>query len=235
MSNCIVPDNETIAIMGLLHVVVIIRRRWKFCKVLWVRGLTCWGLVTPHGTGSTLDQVMACCLTPNHYLGQCSLTISKVPWHSSYQPSTNEWLKHDHSLFYTRWRLLSGYLAASLSTCYPVFNALAVKMNRYIWFWTIPNWSWNVLNTEMYFIENATALLLTADESFRCKPFWDRNPYIYVLPFFCGRASKSWSENRAPYPKLNQIIPPKALITITLFDMYNSYWSIVMFLNHHRI
>ena len=33
---------------------------------------------------STLVQVMACCLTtPSHYLNQCWLIISKVPWHSS--------------------------------------------------------------------------------------------------------------------------------------------------------
>ena len=33
--------------------------------------------------GSTLAQVMACCLTaPSHYLNQCWLIISKVGWHS---------------------------------------------------------------------------------------------------------------------------------------------------------
>ena len=32
---------------------------------------------------STLAQVMACCLTaPNHYLNQCWLAISMIPWHS---------------------------------------------------------------------------------------------------------------------------------------------------------
>ena len=35
-------------------------------------------------SGSTLAQVMACCLTePSHYLNQCWLIISKVYWHSS--------------------------------------------------------------------------------------------------------------------------------------------------------
>ena len=34
-------------------------------------------------SGSTLVQVMACCLTaPSHYLNQCWLIISKVSWHS---------------------------------------------------------------------------------------------------------------------------------------------------------
>ena len=35
-------------------------------------------------SGSTLSQVMVCCLTaPSHYLNQCWLIISYVPWHSS--------------------------------------------------------------------------------------------------------------------------------------------------------
>ena len=35
-------------------------------------------------SGSTLAQVMACCLTaPIHYLNQCWLIISNVQWHSS--------------------------------------------------------------------------------------------------------------------------------------------------------
>ena len=43
------------------------------------------------GSGSTLVQVMACCLTaPSHYLNQCWLFISKVQWHSSGSSSTKE-------------------------------------------------------------------------------------------------------------------------------------------------
>ena len=38
-----------------------------------------------HRSGSTLAQVMACCLTtPSHYLNQCWLIISEVQWHSYY-------------------------------------------------------------------------------------------------------------------------------------------------------
>ena len=38
-----------------------------------------------HRSGSTLTQVMACCLTaPSHYLNQCWLIIRKVFWHSSH-------------------------------------------------------------------------------------------------------------------------------------------------------
>ena len=37
-----------------------------------------------HRSGSTLAQVMACCLTtPSHYLNQCWVIISKVQWHPS--------------------------------------------------------------------------------------------------------------------------------------------------------
>ena len=37
-----------------------------------------------HRSGSTLAQVIACCLTTtSHYLNQCWLIISKVLWHSS--------------------------------------------------------------------------------------------------------------------------------------------------------
>ena len=45
--------------------------------------LTHWVLVTPYGDiGSTLAQVMACCLrAPSHYLNQCWLITSMVQWH----------------------------------------------------------------------------------------------------------------------------------------------------------
>ena len=36
-----------------------------------------------HKSGTTLTQVMACCLmAPNHYLNQCWLNITEVWWHS---------------------------------------------------------------------------------------------------------------------------------------------------------
>ena len=58
----------------------------------WAKHITLWSLTNSLGpsgaiwrqrSGSTLPQVMACCLTaPSHYLNQCWL-ISKVEWHSS--------------------------------------------------------------------------------------------------------------------------------------------------------
>ena len=44
--------------------------------------LTHCGLVTPYISGSTLAQVMACCLTaPSHYLNHCWHFIKGVLWH----------------------------------------------------------------------------------------------------------------------------------------------------------
>ena len=40
------------------------------------------GTIWQHRTGSVLAQVMTPCLTtPNHYLNQCELIISKILWH----------------------------------------------------------------------------------------------------------------------------------------------------------
>ena len=62
--------------------------------------LTRCGLVTPiwwHKSWSTVAQIMACSLTaPSHYLCQCWLIISKVPWHSS-ESNFKRCLSH-HSL-----------------------------------------------------------------------------------------------------------------------------------------
>ena len=44
-----------------------------------------------HRSGSTLAQVMACCLTaPSHYLSQCGLIISKAQWHSADRSFTRD-------------------------------------------------------------------------------------------------------------------------------------------------
>ena len=50
---------------------------WTIVNSLWPSDTIWW-----HKSGSTLAQVMACCLTaPSHYLNQCWLIISKVQWH----------------------------------------------------------------------------------------------------------------------------------------------------------
>ena len=49
--------------------------------LLWFNSFWPSDAIWRHRSESTLDQVMACCLTaPSHYLNQCWL-ISKVPWH----------------------------------------------------------------------------------------------------------------------------------------------------------
>ena len=50
----------------------------------WVNSLGPSDAIWQQRSGSTLAQVMACCLTaPSHYLNQCWLIISKAEWHSS--------------------------------------------------------------------------------------------------------------------------------------------------------
>ena len=47
-------------------------------------------------SGSSLAQVMACCLTaPSHYLNQCWLITSKVQWHSSGSNFTRDTFTRD--------------------------------------------------------------------------------------------------------------------------------------------
>ena len=54
------------------------------CYLLVINSLGPSDAIWWQGSGSTLTQVMACCLTaPSHYLNQCWLLISKVEWHSS--------------------------------------------------------------------------------------------------------------------------------------------------------
>ena len=53
-------------------------------KNIWVNSLRPSEAIWRHRSGSTLAQLLACCLTaPSHYLNQCWLIISKVLWHSS--------------------------------------------------------------------------------------------------------------------------------------------------------
>ena len=52
--------------------------------VSWINSLGPSDTIWQQRSGSTLAQVMACCLTaPSHYLNQCWLIIIEVEWHSS--------------------------------------------------------------------------------------------------------------------------------------------------------
>ena len=55
----------------------VLKMRSEFDNSLWTSDAIWW-----HKSGSTLAQVIACCLpTPSHYLNQCWLIISGVLWH----------------------------------------------------------------------------------------------------------------------------------------------------------
>ena len=50
----------------------------------WVNSLWPSNTIWRHRSGSTLAEIMACCLTaPSHYLNQCWCLINEVVWHSS--------------------------------------------------------------------------------------------------------------------------------------------------------
>ena len=62
-----------------------------------------------HKSGSTLAQVMACCLTaPSHYLNQYWLIISKIQWH----PSESNFTRHTSAIIH--WNKLKNYLSKIL-------------------------------------------------------------------------------------------------------------------------
>ena len=66
---------------GITRVVI---ERPKILKAMTLNSLRPSDAIWRHRSGSTLAQVMACCLTAlSHYLNQCWLIISKVLWHSS--------------------------------------------------------------------------------------------------------------------------------------------------------
>ena len=62
-------------------------------SLTWVNSLLPSDVIWQHRFGTTLVQVMACCLTaPSHYLNQFWLTISEVLWHSPEGNFTNSYL-----------------------------------------------------------------------------------------------------------------------------------------------
>ena len=64
-----------------------------------------------HRSGSTLVQVMACCLTaPNHYLNQCWLPISEVFWHS---PDSNFLAGAEVTILYNDFKICDFKISAT--------------------------------------------------------------------------------------------------------------------------
>ena len=82
-----------------------------------------------HSTGSTLAQVMACCLTtPSHYLDQCWLIISKALCHSyegimiNISEDTNQWYYIKNVIF----KIRSRYLRDQWVNVWNGFDALCM-------------------------------------------------------------------------------------------------------------
>ena len=66
-------------------------------SILAINSLAAGGVICGHETWSTLDQVMAWCLTaPSHCLNQCWLIFSEILWHSSKDDFTKVclWITH---------------------------------------------------------------------------------------------------------------------------------------------
>ena len=65
-------------------------------------------------SGSTLAQVMACCLTaPSHYLKQCWLIISEVQWHSYQSNFTRDASTVNHSNLFECLKFHSNFPGAN--------------------------------------------------------------------------------------------------------------------------
>ena len=84
---------NTFAIWAILYYQMTLYAFWRVKYHIWIitesllkyiNSLRPSDAIWRHISGSTLAQIMACCLTaPIHYLNQCWLIISKVLWHTS--------------------------------------------------------------------------------------------------------------------------------------------------------
>ena len=96
-----------------------------------------------HGTRSTLAQVMACSLTaPSHYLNQCWLIISEVPWHSSQGiiigqcEDINQQNKIENCSFKMASRFPRGQWV-NLQSASWMCHSVDLAVDRLIWQWTV--------------------------------------------------------------------------------------------------
>ena len=77
MAWCQMGDKQLSETVMVSLLICVTRPQWV--NSLWLSDTIWW-----HKSGSTLAQVIACCLTASsHYLYQCWLIISKVRWHPS--------------------------------------------------------------------------------------------------------------------------------------------------------
>ena len=106
---------------------------WIVINSLWPSDAIWW-----QGSGTTLAQVMACCLTaPSHYLSPCWLVISKVRWHSLWENLKIPALKTRFEFVFLKWqpdlpvaKELIGVLEAVNMN---VFKAFGVTTFMFLW------------------------------------------------------------------------------------------------------
>ena len=105
------PNNQSLKFYDILYKHVLCVLCGGFA-VQWVNSLGPNYAIWRQRSGSTLAQVMACCLTaPSHYLNQCWLIIRKAQWYSSEDnfrsdiSATNHWNKLENCSYKIHWNL----------------------------------------------------------------------------------------------------------------------------------
>ena len=94
------------------------KETFQRCHLFKINSLWPSDIIWRQRSGSTLAQVMACCLTtPSHYLNQCWLFIGEIQRHS---PGRTSW-KHD--LYNVLWRQCSTLMQ----------NILHKTINNLVW------------------------------------------------------------------------------------------------------
>ena len=98
-----------------MFLVVAWRNGWTNSQI--AGDLRCHGTPVPsdaiwrYWSGSTLAQIMACCLTaPSHYLNQCWLLISEVPWHL---PDNNFTVSAQSTILYNEFENLTFIITST--------------------------------------------------------------------------------------------------------------------------
>ena len=95
----------------------------------WINSLWSSDAIWWQRSGSTVAQVMACCLTaPSHYLNQCWLIISEVQWHSYKGNCTRDASAINH------WNPFQNYIS-KISFKFPRANELSVTKVMWLSVW----------------------------------------------------------------------------------------------------
>ena len=119
-----------------------------------------------HRSGSTLDQVMACCLTePSHYLNQCWIVVNGIQWQARESNFTVSAKSITSIINYTFTKLINSKLLTTHQWRFSFQNkiknqrscinhGLSIKINDGLWFACDSNhaWQWSVPWMETQFL-----------------------------------------------------------------------------------